>query len=584
MSDIRVESRDKILISSFLVVVVPLLLFSTRATQQLRDSLLYLHGAKTATDMFHPHHIAFTPAIRWVSLLLGSLHDSYDIILAAQLHNIFWALVCTLCVFLILLRLCRSHWLALCGAGCLLLTRGFWELSTQSTVYVPAVDTVALLTITMQRPRTRMTSIWVSMVLALSVLYHQANVLICVPALVYWGAKWNSSGIKKAAAILLPAGTLVLGCYAVVFLRDNPWSTQAFIDFALAYTHEVSVGGQLSPSPSQWGTMQHLGFDGLYAMVKSLVWNIVVLPERVANIAIPSAGFLVGLVLLWHSTALVLRKSAAPLRAFLLSWVLMYGAFFLWWLPGYPHPFLLVFLPILILGFWMLDEFSRQFTLQPLLLYSTVVSVSLFIGTINFWKNVMPLQAEKTDAYMTAGQLHSRADENCQLMTTTAVWNHLRFYFDRQNVIQAKHPLAYFDLGEPLPERYHLPAAACIAIDARLTTPDYVIRNDGRIGYRNPTGWFQFLGWLFDFEYDVAHRLTRCRSFRSIRLADGSLYLRLLPQRMRVDGLQDFFQSLDHETAVHSKAHKPFQAWLNTHSPVDSILLSYSSGHIQIPR
>ena len=564
---IQAESGHKAIIS-LLIVVIPLWLFGTRATQQLRDSLLYLHGAKTGTDMFHPHHIAFTPAIRWVSSLLGTICDSCDTILAAQLHNIFWATVSILCLFFILKYICRSHWFALCGAMFLLVTRGFWELSTQSTVYVPALATLALLTATMlQSPWTRTRTVCLSLLLALSVLYHQANILFCVPLLLYSAVKWKLSGFKRATVIILPAGVLVFGCYAGVFLSDNSWSTQGFIDFTLTYTHHVSVGGQLSPSPSQWGTAQNLSLAGMHAMAESSLWNLVIMPKRLLNVALPSTAVLLGIVLFWHLRALVLSRATSSLRTFLLAWVLIYSGFFLWWLPGYQHPFLSAIFPMLILAFWMLHELSLQYRLRPALLYSAMLAAILFVGAINLWKQVLPLHHEKTSAYLVATELQSRIPNNCQIMTTTSIWNHLRFYFDRDNVIQAKHPLAYFDIQQTLPDRYHLPATACMAIDARLTSPDYIVRNDDRIGYRNPSGWFGFLGWLFDFEYRADDTLTSCRSFRTVRLTDGTLYLLLLPQRIQVTGIRDFFDTLDHDIAVHPKLQQmPFQAWLDEHS------------------
>lgn len=70
-----------------------LLLLIFRTQMQTEDSLEYALHVRSGERLFHPHHLLFSPLVRLIYLGLSTLYPTMDAILAAQVHNAFWAVV-----------------------------------------------------------------------------------------------------------------------------------------------------------------------------------------------------------------------------------------------------------------------------------------------------------------------------------------------------------------------------------------------------------------------------------------------------------------------------------------------------------
>ena len=152
------------------------LLLSLKASQQTADSLDYALSARTGRGIYHPHHLLFVPLVRVVQEGMISLGLAADPVVAGQLHNVFWAVVAVLSMFLLAQHLLSSTAGGLLAALFLLLARGFWLYSTQMEAYVPATGSLALLTVFLllrgRSPTAPIMSLAVSVLLALCILYH----------------------------------------------------------------------------------------------------------------------------------------------------------------------------------------------------------------------------------------------------------------------------------------------------------------------------------------------------------------------------------------------------------------------------
>lgn len=594
------QNINQTLLVLLLITFVFLLLFTTKAAQQTGDSLVYAFFAKTGQEIFHPHHLLYTPAVRLFFLALSSICDSCDAIFAGQIHNILWAIVTILSFFLVLRQLWSFTFISLLSAIFLLVTRGFWELSTQTTTYIPVTGCLALLVaVLLVRRQANLTFskvIIISLLLALSILYHQANVLFCVPLAYYLIATEGRRGWQIGLAVISLAGIIVMATYVLVFLSINGnWSISEFLRFCLGYISEICWSGHCRASPNHWGTFENFGVAGIRSLFDSLLWNFVNSPERFSYVALPTFALSIAILGVWNLRQIVKHAIHEKIRAFLLIWLLTYLLFFFWWLPTYQHPLVITLFPILLLAFLALkdvmDWLCRPFGLSPVMsgtgdlrtkpggkvvhsnfnrriAITATIFLIVVISARNFYTRIWPLHQPDSDSYLEASELATLAPQECVFLTSYRVWNHLRYYFDRERTILAKYPLSYFYQSDTLPEQYHFEGEQCLIIEAQYVTPDYTLRDyaiSGSNGYSDPSKWLVYMEWLFDLEYDSNDTLVASRQFEVITLDEGGPYIFLSSFKTEVDGLNGLFQRLDNQINGRlGEEANPFQSWLST--------------------
>lgn len=557
--------RSRLFLALLAGGLVFLLLFLTRAAEQTRDSLVYALAAKTGVETFHPHHLIYTPVVRLIYQALSPLCPGCDAVFAGQVHNMLWAAVGIAALFYLLSSLWNTR-MALAALVLFVGLRGYWELATQTTMYVPGAAVLITLSAVLLTARPKMgfgRAVLLGVLLALAILYHQANVLFVLPLGVYLAAAGGKAGLRPGALILALAGGLTLGAYLLVYLRTaGGFSLAGFIDYCLAYTSEICLGGLCKASPEGWGALSNLSAGGLQLALGSLVWNVVVLPERLELLAAPFFGLGVLALAGWHVVHLARRSADGPLRLFALTWLGAYFVFFWWWLPDYQHPFVVVMAPLSLLGFLALRDaarwqLGRQAITQGGLL--AILGAALVLGGRNFQARILPLNRSLGDAYHEAAALHAAAPHDCVFLTSYRTWNHLRYYFDRQTAVQARHPLSFFTQGLPLPAEYRLADHPCVLAATTFLLPTFVqddYSDDPVDAYRYPDRWLAYLAWLLDVRPDGEGFTSR--EFNVLQFAEGDPYLRLLPTRRPAASLDELFARLDDALADPTR---PFQSW-----------------------
>lgn len=544
-----------------------LLLFLTRAVEQTRDSLVYAYAAKTGIDLFHPHHLLYTPTVRLILLALQPFCASCDAVLAGQIHNILWSIAGIAGFYFLMRRFWPAA--ALSAALGLLVTRGYWELSTQTTMYVPSAALLTLAALVLVKigedGPAPVHTLLLSALFAAAVLYHQSNILFALPLAVYlMPGRW---GLRTLATVLALSGAAVLGIYILVFLATHEtWSLSQFLRFCISYTSEVCLGGQCKSSPEDWGSLDNLSPTGLNLLISSLLWNLIVVPEAIERFVLPLFGQSFLAFTGWHVLQLLRRAESAKVRVFALVWVLTYTLFFLWWLPSYQHPFVVILPPaVLLVALSVRDILGRPSTVsrRAYLAAALALFVVLVTGGRNLQARILPLHRSPGDSYMEAVALNSLAAPDCTIFTSYRTWNHLRYYFDRTNAVQAKHPMSYFYSQEPLPATYQLLPGSCVYAAAMFVLPSFVhddFSGGGLDGYQAPAAWLTYISWLFDFDYSE-QKVTSSRDFSAVQLSGGETYLILLPNRQPVDGLDTLFHRLDSELKDPAR---PFDSWLSS--------------------
>ena len=262
--------RDDRWVVGAAILAAAAVLFATRTAQQIGDSLLYAHAVSSGTDVVHPHHLLFGPSVWLVASVLRPLCAGCDVpVLAGQLHNIGWAVVTLVAVYAIVKTLTASMSLSLVAVGLMFVSRGFWELSTQTTVYMPALGSAIVFAAALLRtaadtgsPRVRW---WVlGPLLALAVLYHQLNVLLCLPLAVYLWISRVDGPVRLWSVVVGAAGATALSMYAGAYwaIAGAERTIGGFVRYCLRYTSEVCVAGNCDTSPNSWGTLANVSLDG----------------------------------------------------------------------------------------------------------------------------------------------------------------------------------------------------------------------------------------------------------------------------------------------------------------------------------
>ncbi|MBN3039762.1 MAG: DUF2723 domain-containing protein, partial [Candidatus Omnitrophica bacterium] len=200
--------KKSLLIAVFLAGCVFLLLFSTRALFLTGDSINYALSAKNGSSLFHPHHLLYNLSIRNFFLLLNKLSMATDIILAAQIHNIFFSTISVLSIFFIIKKLTSSYVLSVLAGMSLLFSLGFWRLSTQIETYIPSLAFLSLMMLTISSKDRMLNTnqlLMIAFLQVLAVLYHQMNILFFIPLIIYFFT-FQRNKTKKALiiAVFLP--------------------------------------------------------------------------------------------------------------------------------------------------------------------------------------------------------------------------------------------------------------------------------------------------------------------------------------------------------------------------------------------
>ncbi|MCS6880491.1 MAG: DUF2723 domain-containing protein [Oscillochloridaceae bacterium] len=314
------------------ILLIPALLFAalyllTLTRVHTFDALSYILDVdrKPWRELFHPHHLAYGPlgaAIRQVALYLG-WEGSAEWLLQAT-NAVAGGLGVGL--FAALLARLTGRWQA-AAPGALLLgaSYAYWYYAVEVEVYtIAALFLIAALWLMLElarRPAAPLLALGLGAIQGLAVLFHQTNALLSLPALVALGmglraVPATSTRSRAALALLLayaaPLALLAGGAYLWVGLGVSGFrSWEALFRWAAGYTTTGYWGGPV---------------DGA---------RLALLGQGLARTIAHPGGALIGLALLATLALNARRLACAPQGALAITvtWLAIYGAFFLWWEP-----------------------------------------------------------------------------------------------------------------------------------------------------------------------------------------------------------------------------------------------------------
>ena len=422
-----ISRRKHVVAATALGFATVVVLLAFRSLRQTGDSLSYAISIETGERLFHPHHLLFSPIVRLVYLVLQAVAPAVDAVLAGQIHNAVWAAAGVVGLYFISFRISGSVPFSVGAASLLLAAQGYLMYASQVEVYVAATACLILLVALLagRWPERYAPSLdWIlAALLALAVLYHQANVLFCAPLALFFLWNRGRETVVRGLRVILFAGGAVLALYAVVYLVDDaPHSVTGFFEFCLRYTQ----------SERSWGSWDHYGSTGMTDLLRAQLWDGMLTSGSTR--VVTAFGGLLGVATLWNAIRAFRLGPSGSLRALLVAWLVAYHGFLLWWVPGW-REFLVITLPPVLLNLLL------PVTDLPLFRRSAVLpaAVGLVLGLVGFavllplhlQRTMLPLGRDRGPVYDSASAYVAAAPGECLWLAKRFVALHIRYYFDR---------------------------------------------------------------------------------------------------------------------------------------------------------
>jgi hypothetical protein len=429
--------RDSRLIAAVLFVGALFLYLLTLTRVHTFDALSYVTSVerKPWTELFHPHHLAYGP-LGALALALGrALGYDGGAALPMQLVNAF-AGALGVALFYATTRTATGRTDAALPAALLLGgSYAFWYYAVEIEVYTVATLflIICLALIIRPLPWNARRSLALGVAQGGAVLFHQTNVLFCVPVAVIALADMRMArdvravvGRWAAYAIALALVTALPYLY-VMLIVSNFRTIGAMLAWLTEYARTGWWGGPLTTD-----TVAGLGTG---------------LSDTLAQ---PGGGWFylaLGVAAAWAGGQRVRRRissadqpgTPAPLLpwAALIAWLATYGAFFAWWEPDNIEFWIASLPPACLIFAWALTQ-ARRWSM-PIWTSLTIVGVIVWVnyGSIaqrgNPTTDLQRLIAREVAAHSTPSDLLIVPDGLQEL--------YLPYYEQRENFVSLNQAL-----------------------------------------------------------------------------------------------------------------------------------------------
>jgi len=333
------------------LVLILLLAFSTLYGVTLTnvhtfDALSYILDVdrKPWSELFHPHHLLYGPlgaVIRALATVIG-WHGSVAVWL--QVINAIAGAIGVTVLFVLCRSVTRSTGAALIASISMGFSYAYWYYAVEVEVYTLAVVALIaglwLMFRIVQTPTWQL-SAWLGLVHGFAVLGHQTNVLFAVPALLTIGlsAKTQRLRYQLGVAYVLPLVAVVGSAYLwVAFGVSGMRSWSEVWIWLTGYAQTGFWGGAIDKAK-------------LIGLLKG--WRETLALQGGAFIGIS------GIVLLLAGRS-AFSRLPHPLLIGVLSWLIVYGLFFLWWEPDNIEFWIASLPPLVLLFRPVKDESYRR--------------------------------------------------------------------------------------------------------------------------------------------------------------------------------------------------------------------------------
>ena len=549
-NELIIKSRiTRVGIAFLSITLIFAFLYSLRATEQTGAAISFAAQVKTGQDLFYAPHLLYMTIIQACYLVFSNLFN-YDIIGSGQIHSIIWAIVTLISLYLLLRRLIGSVFGAFLAALFTLVSHDFWVYSTQLEVYVPVMGCLTLLTAILYLRCTTSCSmshlIMLSGLWALSVFYHQANVIFIIPLGYYMISTQGKKGWSQLGIISVLSGTVVLSGYIIAFWSTYPGKTiKEFVKWTIALA-QVPM--------TDWGTFVPWNTKVIKFVIISQFSVFEVLPEYFSNLW-PFYKFgilIIAFILLWNTVQYFRRVPEYNVRAFFLIWYVVYFLFFLRWDPRVHKFFIPTVIPLIVLGSAMLHDVLAPSRISKLIKIPAIGFICCFIIATfmcNLFSSILPIRNSLGAPYYEAATLNILSPKNCVIYSYGHNLETLVYYFDRSysNRVSVRDLYTkFYNAATPQGIRNDRPFQneGCTLISLAFLSPKFY--NYKTNGYLNSVKWSDFIKWFFDVQYQSKDGSVTYNPFTEVSHKDGPSYILIdRSRRDKADSVEELFQKIE---------------------------------------
>ncbi len=541
-------------LTAFLLAMASLLLlFSFQSEMQEGDSLSFAYDISVGKGMAHPHHLLFSPIV-WLIFKAGGLFISdFTAMGAAKVHNILWGSAGVTLAYYTGKKIFGYRYAAVLLSLSMLISLHYEIFSTICEVYIPAMAcTIAVFyfSTTAEGVISKRNSLLAVVFLSFAILYNQASILI-VPALILYYYLVNRKGILH----ILIAGVLILLLYIASYsLQENNISVTGFIKFVFAY---------LVNAEPEWGTTSNFSVRGFSQLLHSQLSVIVKIGDNINSNPVFAFGAFMSVAFQWHIIQCFKTKHFRRLRILLLSWILSYYIFILWWTPGYELLIPMIF-PVLLLFTWVVADLiniiieGKYFPFEKFVL-GFVVAVTVYllirVWTINYPEFVR-YHNSPDPARLEADWDMKNIEPGYQIIQGYGPQIGLLYYHHYHETIEVNRFLSCFFFNEKMEDYLKLKPGKGRLIPIWYLNPYYEHGNVS--GIKQPKDWMNFFNYLFDYE-EINGDSIRMNRW-TLNTPDSSQHsllplIRIYPERKIFPSYHSFMQQLD-STVIANKLDK----------------------------
>ena len=439
------------------------------------DGLEYAAKITSGEGMWHPHHLIFIPVNHWLMQFFHALGWEANAFQVAQIHNAILAGLGVGAFYRIQERIWKGDWMRWVFLAALLFSFGYWTYSTQVEVYICSLSFLLLLV------RGGKTG-WRIFYLAMAILYHQANVLFVIPLLLQAGFFGARKDLFRSLGVVGGAGLLVILAYVVGMGQQGiPVSLDGFFSYSLSY----QLAGH-----SGWGTWDNVSFIGLRDLFNSQVEGMVVpWTPGLKWLTWPFGLLIVGILGGWLMKGRK-RSDSGSLRSLgwlAFFWVVLYLAFFWWWLPSEGEFSVLVIPGLLILSSLLVSSLVGRLTWLR-----WVVAVPVVLVLLLNLRTFLKARFEPDHTRIKAEWIAENAGE-CSVFADYHLATHLR-HAGWENITGMEGMMNGYYGGENL-KNEQIPESGCFFIGLEFLDPGFTAA--GHDGYTDRGPWQAFLYDVF---------------------------------------------------------------------------------------
>lgn len=543
-----------------LCVASAVALFMLRAGELSGMSTGFAHHVVFDEWYFFSHHLLYQPMVRVFALALSPV--GCDVTCAGQISSILWAVATIGATYLITLRLGHSLACAVGSAVLLFVSHGFWVFSTQLEPYIPLVGiNAAIAAFLICRSRSAMTPMDIAIVsglFTLSLFFHQANLFFLIPIAAYLLLVEGKRGVWSMVKITGISGVITLLVNIWIFRSIHPG--ESFGDF---YRWLNYYGTISSDAHGSWSNLFNLKLHRVRSAIFST--SAALVSGETENIA-RNIGFVVVpiLVIITCWNMIVTRRNWPDSygRLTLLLWLFTFGFFFYWWMPYVTKFFVMLAVPIAILGALTIRDVlaaDRIPSLGKRVIAGLAVVAIAAIAVTNFNSSIWPLASSRTPFFALGARLVDATPEKCSIYTERKYQGLLGYYYLRDsrpfNLMFLKHHYSAIKptVSKAIRVSLDMEQESCGVIPAYWISREYYDKrrktnrlvNDSEDAKSEAPPWSQYIRWMFDVQTTSSGEISY-DGFRILQGADGDSFFYIdRDQREVADSLDVLLSELE---------------------------------------